>query len=361
MEFLAYVGTLVKKIDLGDKSGDLTNITYLSTLSLLKQIHPEGEEEIAIWICGILYLSLKCNKEKEKIDNYLKYIELFSEQSDMFRTLIGERMEFLVPLLIENDPLVFQKNKNLPLVSNEIKNPFQQIQTVYINLERRFDRRKNIEFELQRMGIKNYQRFKAIDHQLGCYGCTQSHTKVLNQLQYSESPFSLVLEDDFNFIDDIKKVYQDIYGFLNLYRNNFDVVLLTVCEPKFFPCKQNENKTNVIDKGGKVKKLIAGHTAAGYLINNNYIPTLKKCFEESGHLLLHTKEHWNYAIDQYWKRLQKKDRWFAFDPPLGYQIKSKSDTDINVLDIVDDKKGEKIQKEKDIIDDHKNDDDDLFF
>ena len=50
----------------------------------------------------------------------------------------------------------------------------------YINLDRRVDRRKEIEAELDNLGA-SYERFPAIQTSPGCIGCAQSHLAVLKE------------------------------------------------------------------------------------------------------------------------------------------------------------------------------------
>ena len=40
---------------------------------------------------------------------------------------------------------------------------------------------------------------------------------------------------------------------------------------------------------------------------------------------LKTGEWGNYYTDESWKVLQKKDKWYAFSPPIGVQRESYSD------------------------------------
>ena len=49
---------------------------------------------------------------------------------------------------------------------------------VYINLDKRVDRREHIENELNRFEL-NFERFEAIYNDFGILGCTKSHLEVL--------------------------------------------------------------------------------------------------------------------------------------------------------------------------------------
>jgi glycosyl transferase family 25 len=70
----------------------------------------------------------------------------------------------------------------------------------YINLEKRKDRREEIEKELDTFGL-NYERFEAIETPgFGILGCGISHLSVLKLAKERKYKNILILEDDFTFI-----------------------------------------------------------------------------------------------------------------------------------------------------------------
>ena len=64
---------------------------------------------------------------------------------------------------------------------------------VYINLDRRPDRRTSIEANLCAMNLEGV-RFSAIAHRMGCYGASLSHLAVIRQARDDGVPGVLVLE-----------------------------------------------------------------------------------------------------------------------------------------------------------------------
>ena len=66
----------------------------------------------------------------------------------------------------------------------------------YINLDRRLDRRKEIEAELGNLGVP-YERFPAIKTIPGCIGCALSHLAVLKEARSRGYKNVLIFEDDF--------------------------------------------------------------------------------------------------------------------------------------------------------------------
>ena len=69
----------------------------------------------------------------------------------------------------------------------------------YINLEKRTDRRHDIENELNDFDL-SYERFKAIETEDGMTGCANSHLAVLKLAKERGHKNVLILEDDFMFI-----------------------------------------------------------------------------------------------------------------------------------------------------------------
>jgi len=79
--------------------------------------------------------------------------------------------------------------------------PFEQFfdsNIIYINLARREDRRRNFESQMKQIGIKNYERFDAIDAGPGDgnTGCCASHRAVMKLIVDRGLPRCAVFEDD---------------------------------------------------------------------------------------------------------------------------------------------------------------------
>ena len=53
-------------------------------------------------------------------------------------------------------------------------------------------------------------------------------------------------------------------------------------------------------------------TASAYIVKDHYFDVLINLYEEAVQLLGQTGEHWNYANDQCWKSLQRKDNLSFF-------------------------------------------------
>jgi len=183
----------------------------------------------------------------------------------------------------------------------------------YINLDRRTDRRDLIEMDLAKIGL-NAERFPGIQFEPGIVGCGKSHLAVMKMAKERGYKNVLILEDDFTFL--ISKEELDVA--LEKFFSN--VKEYDVC---MFCC---QNMVEVPTKPHPfLSRLVEANNASAYLINGAYLDTLIALYEHALPLLERTGEHWNYANDQVWKSLQRKDRWFCFQPRLGKQRSGYSD------------------------------------
>ena len=191
-------------------------------------------------------------------------------------------------------------NKNIP-------------QIVFINLDKRTDRREQIEKELTEYELP-FERFNAIHNRFGIVGCTQSHLEVLKLAKTRGYKSVLILEDDFTFLvsrkefeDEMEKICNSgiDYDVCMLAYNLFDSVEI----PEYF----------------FLRKVLNAQTASAYIVKEHYYDVLIQLYEHNIPLLKSTAEHWNYANDQCWKVLQKKDNWIYTTLRIGKQRDGFSD------------------------------------
>jgi GR25 family glycosyltransferase involved in LPS biosynthesis len=180
----------------------------------------------------------------------------------------------------------------------------------YINLDKRTDRKKEIEGELRRMGIENFKRFPAVNHEKTEIGCFLSHLNLLKEARDKKHKNVLVLEDDFEFV--VSK--EDFWKFMDSIKDlDYDVIMFV------YNTQAHE------DFNDKLIKVKSAQTAAGYLVNSNFYGALIENFEEALPKFIETGEHWHYANDQCWKSLQPHSKWYAFRPSIGKVRASYSD------------------------------------
>jgi GR25 family glycosyltransferase involved in LPS biosynthesis len=184
----------------------------------------------------------------------------------------------------------------------------------YINLERRVDRREEIEKELNNMELK-YERFCAIEHEIGLVGCGYSHLAILKLAKERKYKNVLIFEDDFTFLVSKTEFEKYIGDLFSKFNDNFDVCFLS------YNCASFEDLPGL----PFLKRTFDTQTASGYIVNETYYQKLIDLYEEAMPLLAETNFHWIYANDQVWKTLQKTDMWVRFDKKLGKQRPSFSD------------------------------------
>ena len=196
---------------------------------------------------------------------------------------------------------------------------------IYINLDSRQDRRTEIESVLQDYSLTNAERFPAIyrDPPMGIAGCGYSHLAVLKLAKERKYKHVLILEDDFIFTISKERVEEKLQRLFETCGNYsegninplFDVFMLSY---NVIRCEPVANSNEYI-------RLLSAETASAYIVAEHYYDTLIHLYETNIPLLEQTGQHWIYANDQIWKRLQCKDRWLGFTNAIGKQRPSFSD------------------------------------
>ena len=191
----------------------------------------------------------------------------------------------------------------------------------YINLDRREDRRADIEAELEKYQLVA-ERFPGIPHEPGIVGCGKSHLAVMKLAKAAGYKNVLILEDDYTFLASKADFETKMYRFFSEVGDNYDVCMFCCNLISSSP----EKPFHFLDR------IVEASNACAYLINGKYLDTLIALYEEALPLLESTGQHWIYANDQVWKGLQKKDTWYLFNPRLGKQKSGYSDNAQRVMD-----------------------------
>ena len=178
---------------------------------------------------------------------------------------------------------------------------------IYINLNKRTDRREQIEKELNDFNLP-FERFEAIETPgFGIVGCGKSHLNVLKIARDRNYENILILEDDFTFLVSKEELEKELTNFFNL-NIDFDVCFLS------YNLIQKQETSYIF-----ILKALEVQTASGYIVNKKYYNKLINLYEEAMPLLEQTRKHWIYANDQIWKQLQIKDNWYFFSTRIGKQ------------------------------------------
>lgn len=184
----------------------------------------------------------------------------------------------------------------------------------YINLDKRTDRRAEIEFELNKMNIP-HERFSAIATPgRGILGCGLSHLSVYKLAKERGYKNVLIFEDDFTFIISKNELYELLE---KLFTENvdFDVCMLGYLVNSSEDCHEYPF----------LKKVKEAQTASAYIVNEKFYDKLIELYEWAMPLLDSTGSHWIYANDQVWKRLQPESNWYCFSERIGIQSDGFSD------------------------------------
>jgi glycosyl transferase family 25 len=196
---------------------------------------------------------------------------------------------------------------------------------IYINLNKRTDRRTHIENELNNYNLP-FERFEAIEttgtiqkyygnFNTGIIGCGMSHLNVLKIAKDRGYENILIFEDDFEFLISKEEFEEQLELFFN---SNIDY---NVCMLSYSNQKIEENFNSEL-----LFKITFSQTASGYIVHKNYYDTLINLYEWALPLLESTGQTWIYSNDIVWKELQSKDNWFGFKKKIGKQMDGFSDT-----------------------------------
>ena len=197
---------------------------------------------------------------------------------------------------------------------------------LYINLDKRKDRRSRIEREFRKIGIssENIRRISAVNTpKNGAIGCLKSHIKACS-IAINEYPGKnvLICEDDIVFTKNGEETASILYSFISDPKfNNVDVLMLA-----------HSTYQSLSTHVGSTLKLIESQTCSAYVSNTKYLKKLLAVYEEA----LETFNNdgiWKqiYCSDQCWKILQRRDNWYGFSHPLVIQGESYSDIENRVV------------------------------
>jgi GR25 family glycosyltransferase involved in LPS biosynthesis len=179
----------------------------------------------------------------------------------------------------------------------DIKNIF------YINLDYRLDRKSYFEAEIKKLPLATIpDRFNAIKHTCGAVGCSMSHLALLKYAKEQNLDHILIMEDDIMFLNPDTFV-NSLNKFLSS-NIDFDVLLIAG--------NNMGEYSKINDFSVKITKC---QTTTGYLVKKPYYDKLITNIEEGiNNLLVNLNKLNDYAIDQYWSSLQKKDNWYLLTP-----------------------------------------------
>lgn len=206
---------------------------------------------------------------------------------------------------------------------------------LYINLDRRTDRREHVANELPKINLnpQAIQRFPAIclpkKSGSAAIGCSMSHLKCLEMAKKYNWPHVLIVEDDITFTDP-NLFMANFQQFMEKYNSNptlqpqFDVLL--IAGNNIPPYEQTDPFC---------VKVQHCQTTTGYLVNQHYYDTLINNIKTGVQNLLkdpevrigqqYTQYQLLYSIDKWWFQLQAVDNWYLLVPLTVTQRSDYSD------------------------------------
>ena len=213
----------------------------------------------------------------------------------------------------------------------------------YINLASRPDRKVFFENQMKMVGLKA-NRFNAIKNQIGAIGCSLSHLYLLQHAKKNNLDHILIMEDDIMFLNP-QIFIQNINNFLSKH-NNFDVLLIA---------GNNMGEYTRIDEN--CVKITHCQTTTGYLVKKHYYDKLIDNYKTGiQKFIKNVNLKLEYAIDQYWCKLQCIDNWYLLTPLTVSQKPDYSDIEkqkinynVVMLDLDKTKLKEYQKKQQDLI------------
>ena len=190
---------------------------------------------------------------------------------------------------------------------------------LFINLDHRTDRLMNVHTEMEKMGI-NGERFKAIKTKDGAVGCSMSHIKCLEIAKERNWEHVFICEDDILFTN--KELFVDSITKFNDNIKDWDVLLVS-----------GNNAPPYKEVSEYCIKIQNCRAATGYVVKKHYYDKLLANFREGLHGLIKEPENkQQYAIDMYWNRIQRFDKWFLIIPLSVVQKEGYSDIENRNVD-----------------------------
>ena len=185
------------------------------------------------------------------------------------------------------------------------------IPKIYINLDRRPDRRDDFEIECKKMNL-TVERFSAVQHAFPAIGCNRSHIEVLKIAKERNYPNIMIFEDDFEFLIS-RDEFDEIIGKIP---DDFDVMMIGY----------NLWSGVVIDD--TFGKVLDARTTSGYIVNSKFYDTLISTWEEGTAKMmenLNRVDYVPYANDKTWIPLQKSSNFIFPLKRIGRQREGYSD------------------------------------
>ena len=201
---------------------------------------------------------------------------------------------------------------------------------IYINLENREDRKKELLGELEKLGIPSSKIHKVSGIYIpdnGHKGCIQSHILALNMMKLNNWNNVMIIEDDVELTisaEEFRTQFQNMLDYLSVSGNEpqFDVLMLATANATKTPV----DKINGLGNG--IVRLTSATTSSAYIIKKHYVDKIIALFTYLNGMMDASKwsngGHEEFALDQNWQAMQRNDMWYAWQNDLIKQRNSAS-------------------------------------
>jgi len=187
---------------------------------------------------------------------------------------------------------------------------------VYINLDKREDRKVHILSELKKFNIPDEKiiRFSAIEHVKGQVGCGLSHIGVMEMFKVSGDGVWCILEDDHFFTKSLEETNIYVNEFLS--NSSYDVFL--GCSGKL--------KASTIKGTKNLVRAIHSNMTSFYILRNNIADAMISSHKQSIRTYGEKFNKKGKPIDVIWHGLMKIFVFVTpYFKPLGAQLVGYSD------------------------------------
>lgn len=195
---------------------------------------------------------------------------------------------------------------------------------VYINLNKRKDRRVRLTRQLKAMGVPREKvvRVEAVDQKPGYLGCVKSHLLALKMARANGWKNVLILEDDMEFFQDAQNQARLKKFLIALQHTQWHVAFLAA----------NYHNVTRLESVDYLVRVNLAWCACAYLVNSNYYDALIHNYLSSLNALQRGGEPQHYALDVNWHALMTRDIWLGIYPNAGYQAADRSDIEQGFVD-----------------------------
>ncbi len=252
-------------------------------------------------------------------------------------TYISHNLEYIIFFILTFILVVLIARKSWEGFFTESLGINQLDAIIYINLENRGDRKDLLLKELAALDTNMSKVHKVSGIYMpknGHKGCIQSHILALNMIKLNQPRWArvLILEDDAELTEEpqqFNKILAQAMEKLDTIDPDWNVLMLATAWKVIHPADATERQSLEIynPQGERVplalQRLKSATTASAYVVKASYVDEILKLFDKCNNNLkpdrLNEDNYEPWALDQQWRTLQERDRWYCLDKDMVKQ------------------------------------------